>query len=134
LHYSGGVFPSPYAGNQFNVRLDLRLNRNHNAFARYTHDGNNLFAPRVDAIKALPSGWSRRKELVDQSIAGLTSVLSVSRVNDLRFSYFFETSAEAPAGAANCSSCFGLGAPLINIADAGMRFGMALTSSFVGRR
>src|SRR5437773_3728506 len=40
----GGVFPSPYLGNQFNLRLDVQLNHNHNAFVRYTHDGNRAFA------------------------------------------------------------------------------------------
>ena len=74
--------------------------------------------PGSTQSKLCPQVGLAVKNWVDQSIAGLTSVLSVSRVNDLRFSYFFETSAEAPAGAANCSSCFGLGAPLINIADA----------------
>ncbi len=130
----GGIYASPYEGNQFNLRFDVRLNRNHNGFVRYTHDGNDLFGPRADSNNPLPSGWSRVRNWVDQSIAGLTSVLSSDIVNDLRFSYFFETSAERPASGEDCPGCFGLGAPLINIPDAGVRFGMSQTNSFVGRR
>ena len=130
----GRISASPYKGNQFTLRLDGSLNRNHNAFIRYTHDGNNLFGPRADSNNPLPSGWSRVRNWVDQTIVGLTSVLSSNIVNDLRFSYFFETSAERPAGAEDCPGCFGLGAPLINILGAGVRFGMAQTNSFVGRR
>jgi len=130
----GGIFASPFRDNQFNVRFDVRFNRNHNAFVRYTHDGNNFFGPRADSNNPLPSGWSGVRNWVDQSIVGLTSVLSTTVVNDLRFSYYFETSAETPADARDCPGCFALGAPLINIADAGVRFGMAQTNSFVGRR
>lgn len=130
----GGIFSSPYVGNQFNVRFDVCLNANQNAFVRYTHDGNNLFGPRADSNNALPSGWSRVRNWVDQSIGGLTSILSARLINDLRFSYFFETAAERPAGDGDCRGCFGVGAPLINISDAGVRFGMAQTNSFVGRR
>ena len=130
----GGVFASPFLDNQFNARFDVRFSRNHNAFVRYTHNGNNLFAPRADAINALPSGWSRVRNWVDQSIVGLTSVLSSSVVNDLRFSYYFESSAERPADAADCAGCFGVGAPSVNISDAGVRFGMVGRNSFVGRR
>jgi len=128
----GGIFPTPFLGNLFNLRVDTRLTARHNAFVRYTHDGNRSFEP-ILAI-TLPSGWSRLSKWVDQSLAGLTSVLSPRLVNDLRFSYTFMSVPEAPATAADCGGCLGVGAPRINIPDAGLAFGMARQVSFVGRR
>jgi hypothetical protein len=130
----GGVFPSPSLGNQFNVRFDARLNPDHNAFIRHTHDGNSLFGPADGASNTLPSAWSSVKNWVDQSIGGITSVLSSGLVNDLRFSYFFVSTGETPASAEDCPGCLGVGIPRINITDAGVSFGQARTFSFVGRR
>ena len=130
----GGVFPSPYLDNQFNLRLDVRLNSNNNAFVRYTHDGNSLFGPFDGRNNSLPSGWSRIKNWVDQSLFALTSVLSANVVNDLRWSYFFLSSPEIPATGEDCSGCLGAGAPRINIPDAGLILGTARRLSLVGRR
>ena len=130
----GGVFPSPYFGNQFNLRFDVHLNPNQNGFVRYTHDGNRAFAPFDGNNNALPSGWSRLTNWVDQSIGGLTSLLSPHVVNDLRFSYFFISSSEAPASIDDCSRCLGVGSARVSIPDAGVTFGRARTLSFVGRR
>lgn len=132
----GGVFPSPFLGNQFNLRLDARLNRDHNAFIRYTHDGNNSFGPfgPADGIGTLPSGWSRVKNWVDQSMTGLTSVLSQGVINDLRLSYFFGSTGETPASAEDCPGCLGAGVPRINIADAAVSLGQGRRLSFLGRR
>ena len=131
----GGVFPSPFIGNQFNLRFDARLNPNHNAFVRYTHDGNRAFSTLGSANAGLlPSAWSRIDNWVDQSIGGLTSVLSPRTVNDLRFSYFFASSPERPASASDCPGCLGVSAPRITIQDAGVALGQARRGSFVGRR
>src|SRR5215813_1042380 len=130
----GGVFSSPYLGNQFNLRFDVRLNRNYNAFVRYTHDGNRAFAPFDGGNNTLPSGWSRIKNWADQSIGGLTNVLSSRLVNDLRVSYFFISSPEAPAGDEDCPGCLGVGSGRVSIPDAGLMFGKARSLSFVGRR
>lgn len=131
----GGIFPSPLLGNQFNVRFDVRLNTSHSAFARHTHDGNHAFAPNgTSSVLPLPSGWSRITNWVDQSIAGLTSVLSSSLINDLRFSYFFVSSPETPARAEDCTGCLGVGAPRITIGNGELVFGQARRLSFVGRR
>ena len=129
----GGVFPTPFLGNLFNLRLDTRLTAGHNAFVRYTHDGNRSFE-LLGLGNVLPSGWSRLTKWADQSLAGLTSVLSPRLVNDFRFSYTFSSVPETPATAADCPGCLGVGAPRINILDAGVIFGMARQVSFVGRR
>jgi len=127
----GGIFPSPYLGNQFNLRLDAHLNSNHNAFVRYTHDGNTAFG---GSVNSLPSGWSRTNNWVDQTMVGLTSVLSAKLVNDLRFSYFFLSSPELPATEKDCPGCLGVGAPRIGIQTTGVAFGPARKLSLVGRR
>ena len=92
----GGVFPTPFLGNLFNLRFDTRLPAGHNAFLRYTHDGNRSFGPVLGSINVLPSGWSRVTNWVDQSLAGLTSELSPRLVNELRFSYSFISAPEIP--------------------------------------
>jgi len=132
----GAVFPSPYLGNQFDLRLDIRSNSTNSIFVRYTHDGNKAFAPLDgrNSTLLLPSAWSKLTNWVDQSIVGLTSVVSSRLVNDLRFSYFFISSPETPASAENCRGCLGLDAPRMNIPDAAMVVGRARTLSFVGRR
>ena len=117
----GGIFPSPYVGNQVNARVDVQLHRNHNAFARYTYDRNNTFANVGPS--SLPSGWSRRINQADQGLAALTSVLSARIVNDVRFSYFSSDTPVTPASSEDCPNCFGLGEPRATVADVGLTFG-----------
>src|SRR2546427_1324337 len=128
----GGVFPSPFVGNQFTLRLDAHLNANNNGFVRYTHDGNSAFAP-VNGTP-LPSAWSHVNNWVDQPMLALTSVVSTTVVNDLRFSYFFVSAPEIPAAAEDCSGCFGAGAPRIIVQNSGLVFGTNRRLSLVGRR
>lgn len=130
----GGIFPSPYLGNQFSARADVRINSRHNAFGRYTHDGNRAFVPLNDRTDVLPSGWSAFANRSDQSLAALNSVLSSSVVNDLRLSYYRRNGQERPGGAEDCPGCFGLGAPRVSIPDAGLMFGNPRTLSGMGRR
>ena len=104
----GGIFSTPYDGDQISARADVRLHANHSAFARYTYDRNSTFA--IIGPSGLPSSWSRRTNQAEQGLAALTSVLSPQLVNDLRFSYFPTTSALNAATAEDCPNCFGLGA------------------------
>ncbi len=127
----GGIFPSPYLGNQFNARADVRLHANHNGFIRYTRDGNHAFA---GAANVLPSGWVRRANEAAQSLAALTSVLTAHLVHDLRLSFFFARQRQDPATSADCPGCFGVGAPRITIADANLSLGTATMLSATGRR
>ena len=71
---------------------------------------------------------------MDQSIGGITSVLSSHLVNDLRFSYFFVSTGETPASGEDCPGCLGVGIPRISITDAEVSFGQARRVSSVGRR
>jgi hypothetical protein len=127
----GGIFPSPYNGNQATARVDVSLSRRHTAFVRYTHDDNSTFAP---GPANLPSGWLTRKNLAGQAVAGLTSVLSPHVLNDLRLSYFRVKITSATAGERECPGCFGVGAPSIAIPDAGITFGNQGTGASLSHR
>ena len=127
----GGIFPSPYIGNQFNARVDVRLHPNQNGFVRYTRDGNSAFA---GATNVLPSGWVRRTNEAEQSLAALTSVLTAHVVNDVRLSFFFARQLQNPATSADCPDCLGLGAPRITIPDANLSLGTATMLSAIGHR
>ena len=129
----GGIFPSPYLGNQFSARADVRLNANHNAFARYTHDGNNAFFNGFTP-NTLPSGWVRQTNRAGQGLLALTSVLSDRSVNDLRFSYFLVNTSGGRATSEDCLDCFGLGSPGIMISDGSLGFGGGIKVLFGGRR
>ena len=98
MELENGKAQKAASGKRTNLRFDWRLHPMHTVFARYTHDGNNSFAPNGAArtSTSLPSNWSRLNNFVDQSLIALTSVLSPTIVNDLRFSYFFDSGSEAP--------------------------------------
>ena len=49
----GRVTPSPKHDDLVNARLDYRISAAHTAFVRYSHDGNNTFAPRE--VNSMPS-------------------------------------------------------------------------------
>ncbi len=129
----GGIFSSPYLDNLFSARADVRVSQNHNASVRYTHDGNRAFAP-VGPTNSLPSAWTSRAIHADQSLAALTSVLSPHIVNDLRASYFFVGTPDHPVSPADCSGCFGLGAPSISFTGNELTLGSPQTTPSVGRR
>jgi hypothetical protein len=130
LAHLGGIFPSPSFGNQFSARVDARLTSNHNAFARYTHDGSRAFGGIT-----LPSGWFRETARIDQSIAGFTSVLPSGIANELRFSHFYHRVFGTPMDSQDCPGCFGVGAPRISVSGAGLIFGTTpAASSFVAHR
>src|SRR5262245_12458662 len=133
-----GIFPTSVEGNQFSGRLDVRINASHTAFVRYTHDGNGAFGPlgASDTTSILPSGWSRVRNHMDQSVIALTSVPAAALVNDVRLSYFFLDSPESPATREDCPQpyCAGIGAPRITIQNTGLALGKGREVSFTGHR
>jgi hypothetical protein len=129
----GGIFATPYLGDLFSVRTDLLLNAKHNAFARYTSDGNRTFANPFTPL-TLPSGWTRQTNQARQAVVALTSVLSTNVVNDLRFSYFFSKTTQGAATSEDCPGCFGLGAARITISDVGLTLGDSPNGSISGTR
>ena len=81
-----------------------------------------------------PSNWFRTSAWADQSLLGLTSVFRPTLVNDLRFSYFFVSSSTLPAQQQDCAGCLGIGAPTINVPQAGLSLGQSQTVLGLGRR
>lgn len=116
---------SPYFGTQLGLRLDARVSDNHTVFIRYSHDGVRAFGPPTTQPSAYPSFWQLQPLWADQSILGLTSGLSDTLVNDLRFSYFFVSTSTVAPTERDCPDCLGVGAPSITVADTNLSVGRA---------
>ena len=130
----GGIFPSPLLENQWTVRFDVRLSRNHNVFLRQTHDNNHAFTP-LDASIAFnfPSHWSQVTNWVDQSAGGLTSIIGPTVVNDARFFYLFLSTPERPSLPGECpGACVGAGSPGVNIMDGSVALGNPVPPALSG--
>ena len=129
-----GVTPSPTFDDQVSARVDARVSNTHTAFLRYSHDGNRAFAPANGQTNAYPSSWFDTLSWADQNLLGLTSVFRPTLINDLRFSYFFASSSTLPAQPQDCAGCLGIGAPSINVPQAGLAIGQSQTVLGLGRR
>ena len=134
-HFSR-ITTSPLFGNQFSGRLDGRISAAHTAFVRHSHDGSRAFAPSPSTgnLAGYPSQWTRQVAWVDQSLLGLTSVFRPTLVNDLRFSYFFSSTNETAPEEQDCPGCLGIGAPAINLPQAGLFIGNSSLNYNPGRR
>jgi hypothetical protein len=102
----GTLATAPYLGKQLSLRLDYRVNDKHSLFARYSHDGNRNSGPF--GIPVPPSNFVSNKNWSDQSLLGVTSLLTSNLVNDFRFSYFYWQNRNTPAP---CNGCLGGGGP-----------------------
>jgi hypothetical protein len=130
-----GIYPSLFYANQASARFDFRINDRHNAFVRYSHDGNASVAPVNGPVNAAyPSNWVRLPNWADQSIVGLASVLRPTLVNDLRFSYVFLSAPEQKLRPEDCPGCIGVGSPEIDIPGASFVIGNSRTLSTLARR
>jgi hypothetical protein len=119
------VLTSPYKGNLANLRADFKINNKNNAFARYSHDDNNVFAP--DADNTLPSNW-RVNSSNDENLQGtLTTIFTQNLVNDVRFNFQRIVNEEGIPTASQCPpsnpGCIGLGGPQIRVAGSNLRIG-----------
>ena len=109
----GGVFPNPYSGHLISTRVDWRANNNHTAFVRYSHDKNSGFGPQGNPV--LPSNWLRNVNRSEQTVFGLTSILTERTLNDLRVNFTYWRNRNLFADETTCGDCIGLGFPQINI-------------------
>lgn len=101
-----GVFGSPLSYNWYNARFDYHLNDKNTLFVRYTHDGNNAFAPYV--VPSQPSNWNYNINWSDQSIMGLTTTITPNLVSDFRFQFHYWENNVVNATSANCQfPCIG---------------------------
>ena len=106
--------PSPFHENELTERLDWRINEKHNAFIRYSHDGNNAYAPPGGG--ALPSDWDVNKNYADSGVFSLISVLSPTTANEFRYSMTYWSNTNNPPTASECPApCLGLGMPNFSI-------------------
>ena len=129
------ITASPLNLTDASLRADLIVNRRNSVFVRYSHEDSFAFAPTtVNGLNQLayPSAWTRQPEWADQSVFGWTSELAKKWASDLRFSYFFVSSAEQAPSEADCAGCLGIGAPAINVPD--LYIGTSTTTSVLGRR
>jgi hypothetical protein len=97
-----GTYGSPYVGKNLSLRVDDRLSAKHNLFVRFSHDGNVGFGQSLEFGD--PSNWARNTNWSDQSIIGLTSTLSSTVVNDVRFQYNYWNNHNYQAVASDCSA------------------------------
>ena len=110
----GANTPSPYHANELTERLDWRINNRNNGFLRYSHDGNNSFAPPGNGD--LPSDWAVNTNWADSGVASLISVITPATVNEFRYSYTFWSNSDLPPTAAQCAApCLGFGGPMITV-------------------
>jgi hypothetical protein len=100
-----GTYGSPYASKQISGRLDYHINDKHNAFLRYSHDGNSGFGQSLEFGD--PSNWPHNTNWADQAIIGVTSLLTPRLVNDVRFQYNYWNNHNLQAVPSDCASpCF----------------------------
>ena len=105
---------SPFHENEFDERLDWLISPKHSASLRYSHDGNNGYAPPGGGD--LPSDWDVNTNWADSGVFTLTSALSPSLTNEFRYSYTYWSNTNNPPTAAQCPApCLGLGRPNISI-------------------
>jgi len=112
---------SPYIGTTLTERIDWRINAKNNAFVRYSHDGNNSFAPR--STNELPSSWVSNINWADSGVFSLISSFTPSTVNEFRYSMTFWSNKNALPSAAQCPNCLGLDGPHITVDGTGLAFG-----------
>jgi hypothetical protein len=105
---------SPFHENEIDERLDWLISAKHTASLRYSHDGNNGYAPSGGGD--LPSDWDVNTNWADSGVFALTSVLNPSTTNEFRYSYTYWSNYNEPPTASQCPApCLGLGMPNITI-------------------
>lgn len=132
------VTPNPLLGTLASLRVDGRINGSHSVFLRHSHDGSRAFAPPAAAAggspNAYPSNWNTTGTRAAQTVAGLTTVVSPTLVNDLRASYFGVRVRATPADEDSCAGCLGVGRPSITVQGTGLVIGnSSATDNLEGR-
>ncbi|HYL39162.1 MAG TPA: carboxypeptidase regulatory-like domain-containing protein [Bryobacteraceae bacterium] len=111
---SAGTFGSPYTTKSLSGRFDYRFSTNTSLFLRYTHDGNDTYAPVSGT--PFPSQWSDNSNWSDQSVIAVTSILKPNVVNDARFMYkYWHEDAILPTRSECPGACFGYSLPFLTM-------------------
>jgi carboxypeptidase family protein len=120
------VYPSPITFNQFNVRVDGKLDNANSAFVRVSQDKNDNVAPATNSVALfsigifMPSNWVSSHNSALQIEGAVTSVLNSHIVNDLRYAHSFLDSHVDPVTSQKCADpvvCIGVGGPEILVSD-----------------
>ena len=120
------VYGAPYHGNQFDTRIDYRLNEKHSAFVRYSHDGNDSLGQHAD--NALPSNWTENTNYSDSGTFSVISAFTSHLVNEFRFGETYWKNDNHPPFASQCPGCLGLGGPQVMVIGSGLEFGNTTNS------
>jgi len=105
---------SPFHENEISERLDWLINAKNSASLRYSHDGNNGYAPSGGG--QLPSDWDVNKNWADSGVFSLTTVVNSTTANEFRYSYTYWSNTNNPPTSAQCPPpCLGLGGPNLSI-------------------
>ena len=115
------VTTSPRHDNLVNGRLDYRVSSRNTSFVRYSHDGNDAFAPRE--ANSLPSSWVSNTNWADSGVFSLISTVKPNVVNEFRYSTTFWSNHNNLPTAEQCPDCLGLGGPHIVVPGANIAFG-----------
>ncbi|HEX6896939.1 MAG TPA: carboxypeptidase regulatory-like domain-containing protein, partial [Bryobacteraceae bacterium] len=111
LQPMNSVVPAPYVSTLISARFDYRLSSKHNLFARYSHDGNHSAGPFLSNNSPL-STFDLNRNWSDQSILGVTSILTPTVVNDFRYMYhYWQNNNETEPAEACVLPCVGGGLP-----------------------
>ncbi len=105
---------SPYTSNQVTERLDYRLTDKTTVFLRYSHDGNNTYAPSGGGT--MPSNWGVNDNFADSGVLSVISALTPTKTNEFRFSMTYWNNSKNPPTSSICPApCIGLGGPQYSI-------------------
>jgi hypothetical protein len=107
---------APFRGKQGNIRFDYKATEKHTMFLRWSIDRSKYLSGNNN----LESNWISTRNHADQSLLGVTSVLSPRIVNEGRFSYSFYSAHLTPPDAADCTNsigCIGLNGPEFRISN-----------------
>ncbi len=114
------ITTSPFNENLVGERLDYRISSKHTAFVRYSHDGNNSFAPHGIG---LPSSWVVNTNWADSGVFSLISSFTPAAVNEFRYSMTFWHNSNAIPTEQQCPNCLGLDGPSVTIDGTNLNFG-----------
>src|SRR5579864_4224648 len=104
------IWPSPLHYDWLTTRFDYHLSARHSLFARYSHDSNKNFGPYSGTGD--PAAWVYNSNWSDQSIMGITSILTPNLVNDFRAQYHYWANKGPNANPQDCQlPCVGYGLP-----------------------
>lgn len=116
-----GNYASPYSGHLFSAKLDWKINANHSAFIRYSHDQNKGFGPNGGAQPQ--SNWLQNTNYSDQGVIGLTSILKPTIANDFRVNFTYWRNRNLFPDSTVCPGCLGLNGPQIGLQGSNITLG-----------